>query len=158
MLIYCMAIKAIFRAYVQKDRSTLLSILQRNIPRYFAQQELKDFEIFIDQNADSYKVILYESSIVGGISWFVDEKEKSATIAWIFLDPEVHNIGLGRESVDYFLRSMNKISGLVKYKVRTSQLVYKFFEKFGFTTIKIKEDYWAKGFDLYEMELMLDKE
>ncbi|EMR01507.1 hypothetical protein ADICEAN_03364 [Cesiribacter andamanensis AMV16] len=36
--------------------------------------------------------------------------------------------------------------------VRTSQLVYRFYEKGGFTLKEVVQEYWAPGFDLYYME------
>jgi len=37
--------------------------------------------------------------------------------------------------------------------VRTSQHAYKFYEKMGFELVKITNDYWAKNFDLYLMQM-----
>jgi hypothetical protein len=39
--------------------------------------------------------------------------------------------------------------------VRTTQLVYPFYQKAGFTLDKVEQDYWANGFDLYQMMLQL---
>jgi len=36
--------------------------------------------------------------------------------------------------------------------VRTSQFVYGFYEKHGFELKKVVKNYWAQGFDLYDME------
>jgi hypothetical protein len=37
--------------------------------------------------------------------------------------------------------------------VRTTQLVYPFYQKLGFEIRKSEPDFWAPGFDLVEMEL-----
>tara|TARA_R110000868_G_scaffold4211_6_gene26465 strand:- start:9911 stop:10033 length:123 start_codon:yes stop_codon:yes gene_type:complete len=36
--------------------------------------------------------------------------------------------------------------------VTTSQLAYKFFEKFDYSINRIEKNYWGEGLDLYEME------
>jgi hypothetical protein len=36
--------------------------------------------------------------------------------------------------------------------VRTSQVAYQFYQKAGFDLEKIEKDFWAKGFDLYQMK------
>jgi ribosomal protein S18 acetylase RimI-like enzyme len=40
--------------------------------------------------------------------------------------------------------------------VRTTQLVYRFYEKAGFKLVEQQKDYWAEGLDLYRMEYITD--
>ncbi|MGV3597780.1 MAG: hypothetical protein ACO1PI_07905 [Bacteroidota bacterium] len=40
-------------------------------------------------------------------------------------------------------------------EVRTTQLVYPFYQKHGFTLMETIKDYWAEGFDLYRMEMKI---
>ncbi len=143
----------IIRSYNNRDRSSLIAILKRNIPKYFHEDEVKDFEKYIDEWSDIYYTVLFNEQIAGGVSWVPEKKQKSAVIAWIFFDPAFHGKGLGTESVNYCLSAMRKEKDIEKFRVRTSQLIYPFFEKFGFKTIYTEEDYWAKGFDLYDMEM-----
>lgn len=42
---------------------------------------------------------------------------------------------------------------ITKIEVRTSQFANVFFEKMGFRTQLVKQDYWAKGYDLYAMTM-----
>jgi len=148
-----MSSSIVIRPYSKEDRSALLSILKKNVPRYFHEDEVEDFEKFIDKHGAIYFTVLYENQIAGGVSWTSRIKEKTAMIAWIFFDPECQGKGLGRESINFCLSAMSKVNEVEKFRVRTSQLVYPFFEKFGFKTIYVEQDYWAKGFDLYDMEM-----
>lgn len=47
---------------------------------------------------------------------------------------------------------LNSIDSIKKITVRTSQVTYKFYEKQGFELFEIIKDYWADGFDMYNME------
>ena len=56
--------------------------------------------------------------------------------------------------LEHRITILKDINSIEKIIVRTSQLTYTFYEKSGFEIIKIVKDYWAKGFDLEEVQLL----
>jgi len=54
--------------------------------------------------------------------------------------------------LNHRIEKLRNISSIKKIIVRTSQLVYKFYEKQGFVLLEVKKDYWADGLDMYKME------
>ncbi|WP_079513965.1 GNAT family N-acetyltransferase [Maribacter arcticus] len=73
-------------------------------------------------------------------------------MTWIFFDPNFSGQGLGKQSVEYCLNLLGKDERVEIFIVTTSQLAYKFFEKFDYRIIRIEKNYWGDGLDLYEME------
>jgi [ribosomal protein S18]-alanine N-acetyltransferase len=53
----------------------------------------------------------------------------------------------------YRINRIKEIDTVEIISVRTSQLVFKFYEKFGFVLKEIAKDYWAEGLDMYRMEM-----
>ncbi len=67
----------------------------------------------------------------------------------------MHGKGIGKDLLDY---RINQIMSRKKYSqivVRTSQLAYKFYEKFGFVLKEVDKNFWEQGLDLYLMEVNL---
>ena len=60
---------------------------------------------------------------------------------------------LGTLLLKYRIEKLKSIGSIQRITVRTSQAAYGFYEKQGFVLNEIKKDYWAKGFDMYNMEL-----
>ena len=50
------------------------------------------------------------------------------------------------------VEKLKAVESVRKMTVRTSQFVYGFYEKHGFELKKVVKNYWAQGFDLYDME------
>lgn len=140
------------RPYQSTDKPYLLAIFRRNTPKYFDKSEEKDFEKYLAQKGNSYLTIELDNKIVGGTGYDVNEQGKSGSIVWIFFDPDYYGKGLGRETVECCHTILNKEDGIEKFTVRTSQFAFGFFEKIGYTITRIEKNYWAEGFDLYEME------
>ena len=63
--------------------------------------------------------------------------------------------GIGKQLVQHRIEVIKTKPDIERIIVRTSQLVYQFYEKCGFQLITVKKDFWAKGFDLYKMEIKL---
>jgi len=139
--------------YINTDQEKLVEILNLNIPKYFAPEEVIDFIHYLEIKGDTYFTIKNENEIIGGVGYAVRNDDKSGRINWIFLHPEFSKIGKGRKAAEECLMILKSNPTVEFLKVRTSQFVYEFFEKLGFKITHTKKDYWAKGFDLYEMEM-----
>ncbi|GGI56150.1 GNAT family N-acetyltransferase [Winogradskyella haliclonae] len=140
------------RPYIPEDKESLLKIFKLNIPKYFDTNELNDFKEYLEKKSNTYLTIELDSKIVGGTGYYVNGNDKSGRITWIFFDPNYSGQGLGKQSVEYCLKLLREDSRVEKFIVTTSQLAYKFFEKFGYEIIRVEKNYWGKGLDLYEME------
>lgn len=140
------------RPYQPSDKSGLLKVFYLNTPKYFDKSEVHDFEEYLENNADSYLTIEMNNSIVGGTGYYINENDNSGRITWIFFDPNFSGQGLGKQSVEYCLNLLGKDERVEIFIVTTSQLAYKFFEKFDYRIIRIEKNYWGDGLDLYEME------
>ena len=140
------------RPYKPTDIESLLKIFRFNTPKYFDKNEINDFEEYLEQKAETYLTIEVDNNIVGGTGYYINENDKSGRITWIFFDPSYSGQGLGKQSIEYCLKILSKDKRVEKFIVTTSQLAYKFFEKFDYSINRIEKNYWGEGLDLYEME------
>ncbi|RKD94056.1 GNAT family N-acetyltransferase [Marinifilum flexuosum] len=141
------------RKYSNTDKSKLIQLLRQNIPEYFATSEELDFKEYLENEIEDYFIYEEDSEIIGagGINYFPDEK--IARISWDMIDPKHQGKGIGKKLTQHRINHLNDNLNVELIIVRTSQLVYKFYEKMGFELEKIEKDFWAKGFDLYQMKM-----
>lgn len=144
------------RKYTSADYESVLNLLDLNTPTYFAAAEKEELIDYLKQDAAHYYVIEQAAELVacGGINYF--ESEKLARISWDIVHPDAQGQGLGRRLTQFRIKEIRQTNKADKIIVRTSQLVYPFYKKMGFKLNKVVKDYWAKGFDLYQMEMLLD--
>ena len=81
----------------------------------------------------------------GGIN-FADDKTVGK-ISWDIIHPDYQGKSLGKQLLEYRIDKLKSIDRVRKITVRTSQLVYKFYQKQGFVLKATHKDYWAKGID-----------
>lgn len=143
------------RPYKSQDKNKLIELLRFNIPEFFEVSEEEDFIDYLDNHLESYFVIEKGEGIVGsgGINYFEDEG--IARISWDIIHPEYHREGYGGKLIQHRIVEIKKNKNIHLIVVRTSQLAYQFYQKMGFTLKKIEKDFWAKGFDLYQMTLSI---
>ncbi len=141
------------RKYINSDKPLIIELLRKNTPEYFAPSEEKDFENYLDNEVEDYLVYEKNAEIIGagGINYL--SEQKLARISWDVIDPDMHGKGIGKELTQYRLNLLIEKENIDLIVVRTTQLVYKFYEKMGFELDKIEKDFWAKGFDLYQMKI-----
>lgn len=140
------------REYEPADKEGVLNLIRLNTPEYFAPQEEADLSEYLDSGREIYYVLLFEGKIAGcgGIN-FADNRT-TGKISWDIIHPACQGISLGTKLLLYRMGKLKSIGGIQKITVRTTQMAYGFYEKYGFELKEIKKDYWAEGFDLYSME------
>ena len=139
------------------DRSSIIGLLKLNIPRYFAPHEEADFEAYLSNRVESYYVVEENEMLVGGGGINLFPEERVARLSWDVVHPDHQGKGIGTELTKYRINEIKAQPGIDTIVVRTTQLVYPFYEKMGFTLEKTEPDFWATGFDLYQMTMDLDK-
>ena len=141
------------RAYIKKDRLNVIELLRKNTPEYFDPSEESEFQNYLDNEVEDYFVYEHHSEIIGagGINYFA--KEKMAKISWDMIAPKWQGKGIGKALYQYRINRVNDHPRIESIVVRTTQLTYKFYEKMGFTLENVEKDFWAKGFDLYQMKM-----
>ncbi len=144
------------RSYEIGDRKKLLEILWRNVPTYFDTSEVNDFESFLDHEGQRYFTLEMQGEIVGGAGCLVERDKGIGLVRWIFFDPSHTGSGLGKAMMEHCMGVFKSEAAIRKLVVNTSQLSYRFFEKFGYKVVKVQKEYWAPGLDLYLMERGLD--
>ena len=144
------------RTYQPSDKEALLQLIRLNTPDYFSPEEEKEFSEYLDSGIEDYFVILRNDSLMGcgGINY---EKEGTEGIlSWDMIHPDFHGQGLGTKLVEHRLTFLRQNPLVKTTRVRTAQFTHLFYGKFGFETVRMEKDYWAKGYDLYEMVLTFE--
>jgi|SRR5690554_3868293 len=146
-------LERMIRKYSNKDKPRVIELLQLNTPDYFNVSEEKEFENYLDHNIEDYFVFEINSEIIGagGINYFLTEK--FARISWDIIHPKSQGKGVGKSLIQFRLNQLKNHPEIETIQVRTSQLVYKFYEKMGFELVKVEKDYWAKNLHLYQMKM-----
>lgn len=142
----------VIKKYNHSDKKRILELLKMNTPLYFSPNEEKDLVFYLDNYAQNYFVVeidgLIEAS--GGINF--TEDGSIGKISWDIVNPTYQGKGLGSLLMKFRIDKLKETEGIERISVRTSQLAFKFYEKFGLEIREIVQDYWDKGFDLYRLD------
>ena len=143
------------RPYSPEDKTQLLHLLKLNSPQYFDPSEEADYIHYLDHELEDYFVVEEAGQIIGcgGINYFQDEK--TARISWDMLHPDFQGKGIGSRLLQHRIDHIRKNPDYHHIVVRTSQMAFKFYEKGGFRLETVQQDFWAPGFDLYQMRIDL---
>lgn len=147
----------VIRAYNSNDKSTVLAILRLNTPNYFSTEEEAGFIHFLDHEIEVYYVTLLNDKIVGAGGINFNQQLKKGILSWGMIHPDYQRMSIGSTLLKHRIEVLKNRQEIDAIIVRTSQLVFKFYEKHGFEVTEIVKDYWAKGFDLYNMIFRKDQ-
>lgn len=146
-----MPYKLQIREFDYQDKGKVMEIFKQNVPEYFAEIEIKEFENYLESDIEKYFVAEIEGEIVGSGGVNFEDNKTVGTMSWGFIKPEFHRCGFGTKLVKHRIDYLKSILTVKKIALGTSQHTYKFYEKNGFVLKEVRKDYWTKGFDLYDM-------
>lgn len=151
----CMFSSMTIRPYETTDQQAVLDIFRLNTPEFFDADEEQDLIEYLNNRLEDYFVVEHEGEVLGagGVNYMEDAI--TARISWDMIHPRTQGKGIGSVLVKHRIKHIKSKSSIQVIVVRTSQVAFKFYAKFGFEVIAITKNYWAIGFDLYYMELKL---
>ena len=151
------------KPYLPEYKERLIDIFKSNMPLYFAEEELPLFRRFLEEDVlemsdRPYSVIWKEEVIVGCGGIGINEPTKYTPephiiLCWGMIHRQYHKQGLGKALLEFRIKQSRHLYPGIKIALGTTQHSFPFFEKYGFKTVCYEKDHWAKGLDLYQMEL-----
>jgi GNAT superfamily N-acetyltransferase len=145
----------VIRAYSPADEQAVIQLLRLNTPKYFAPEEEKDLLRYLQGEIEHYFVMELDGETIGSGGYNFAGDPSHARISWDLLHPARHGQGHGSVLLRHRLDRLLANGTVRKITVRTSQLVYRFYEKAGFVLQEVVPDYWAPGYHLYLMVCQL---
>lgn len=146
----------IIRKHTNSDKLRIIELLRLNTPEYFSSEEEEDLIDYLDNHAENYYVVEDNHIIVGCGGFNLSEDGTTGKISWDIFDPQSQGKGFGSALTKFRIQKIKEIDGIKTISVRTSQLVYPFYQKFGLKLREVITDYWAKGLDLYRLDEDID--
>jgi len=146
------------REYNSYDKKACLIAFKSNVPMYFAEEEISEFENFLEtfqikpiENKTYFYIVLLENEIIGCGGYGDKENNGIITLAWGLIHKNYHKKGFGEILLKHRLERIEERYPLKPIYIDTTQYSFGFFEKFGFKTIKITNDFYTKGMHCYDM-------
>jgi predicted GNAT family N-acyltransferase len=139
-----------FIPYNASFKDKALEIFASNSPKYFDPADLSLFVDFLDQFADEhYKMVLCDDVIIGCGGYYVKHETKNFGIAWVMFQRYELGVRHFREISNQFfeaiinqMRNENLPYDIV---INTTQLLERYFHRFGFETVLIEMNGFGPG-------------
>ncbi len=150
----------IIRTYDSSDKKALMEAFKTNVPTFFTIDEVGDFERFLnrfenpdEQNNPPFYTVELDGTPIGCGGFTYREEANAVVFVWGLVHNSHHKKGYGELLLRYRLKQIKLAYPDKQIILDTTQHSYSFFEKYGFKTIKITEDFYAEGMHRYDMIL-----
>ena len=151
--------KLSFQSYNAKFKEDILQLFYSNCPKYFDPIDEKELIDFLDNYADeNYLVVLEGEKVIGCGGHYT--KDRKHGIAWVFFERYV----IGQKKLFHYAdvfykeieRRMTAEGHFYDVEIHTTQLLERFFNRYGFNTVEIKKDGFGEGLHAYTMKKILN--
>jgi len=147
----------IIRKYTSSDQDSILEMLRLNTPAYFAPEEKGDLINYLNNHSENYFVVEYGKAVVSCGGFNYSDEKGVIRISWDMVDPQYQGMGFGSRLTEFRIEMIKQLPNVKRISVRTSQLAFKYYERFGFVLEEVIKDFWAPGFDMYRMEMNVEQ-
>lgn len=140
------------------DNEKCLKAFESNVPTFFAKDEVVEFKEFLSKLENGsiqtkFFVIAIIDEVIG-CGGFGDKNNTGVvSLAWGLIHKNYHKQGFGEKLLRFRLELINETFPNLPVIVDSTQFANGFFEKFGFQTTKITQDFYAKGLHRHDMVL-----
>lgn len=148
------------REYLKTDKNDCMEAFKSNVPYYFINEEIQYFENFLQRietgndNARFYTILCNQKLV--GCGGFGDKDNTGIfSLAWGFIHRDFHKKGFGIKLLQYRIEQIKQLKPKFPVIIDTTQYSCGFFEKYGFQTKKVTDNYYAIGMHRYDMELKI---
>ncbi len=152
------------RPFCDHDKAGCMTAFKSNVPHFFLDHEISLFEDFLDgfhtqiTNGKYFEKTYYyvtesANQIVGCGGFGYNDKTNSVTLAWGMVHKDFQKQGFGRKLLEYRLKQISILYPAAMVIIDTTQFSLPFFEKFGFVTTKVTDDFYGIGMHRYDMIL-----
>ena len=148
-----MAPTVTFRGYLSTDKAACLELFDANCPEYFAPNERKDYENFLEANPENYELCFVSGPLVGAFG-LMHDGARDRNLRWILLEPSSQGLGIGAMIMERVILNASE-SGARVVNIAASHKSAPFFAKFGSTKVTVTANGWGPGLDRVDMVLKL---
>lgn len=150
--------ETIIRAYQPTDRRGCIDAFKTNVPKFFTEDEITDFENFLlkleNGSIQTHFYVVEENNTIIGCGGFGDKDNTGViSLAWGLVHKNFHKKGFGEKLLVHRLEQIKLLFPELPVVIDTTQHSYGFFEKYGFVTTKITNDFYTTGMHRYDMIL-----
>lgn len=137
-----------------------MDAFKTNVPKYFMEEEINDFDQFLaklenpeETDKPPYYVMELDGKIIGCGGFGEKEGTDAITFIWGMVHNDYHKKGYGEHLLVFRLAEIKKQFPDKQVVLDTTQFSFPFFEKYGFRTVKITENFYGEGMHRYDMVL-----
>jgi len=142
------------RRYRPSDRSAALGIFDSNTDSLL-ESERAQFLAFVDGNQGPYLVVEDHAGTIIGCGG-VARTGSSVALCWGIVGRRYHRRGVGRLLLRIRLGMAAGMPGVTEVMMNTSNETAPFFEREGFETLQVTQDFFRPGLHKHEMVCELD--
>ena len=141
----------VIRNYTKEDKQKCIDIFISNEGKYFAKEELEEFEQFLNRINKNIPYYVLEEDMEISACGGIGKDNETAILTWGMVKRNLHKNGLGTKLIEFRLNEIKRLWGNIPVKIETSQYTQVFFQLKGFEITEIIKDGFDIGLDNYKM-------